>query len=119
RRKASALPPTATALERYDRTEDGEPWTFALNVPDTVPVFHVANNGRTGEYGRSEIEPVIPLQDALNKTLMDMLIAMEFAAYPQRYIIGAEPENEKQKQQFEAFQVGLDRILTIFAPDAK
>src|SRR5690606_31719105 len=38
---------------------------------------------------------------------------------PQRYIIGAEPENEKQRKQFEAFQVGLDRILTIFAPDAK
>lgn len=119
RDKTESLPSNADMLERYDRPEDGEPWTFRLNVTDTVPIFHIPNNGRTGEYGRSELEPVIPLQDALNKTLMDMLVAMEFAAYPQRYIIGAEPENEKQRKQFEAFQVGLDRILTIFAPDAK
>lgn len=53
-----------------------------------VPVFHFANNGRTGGLGRSELTDVIPLQDALNKACTDMLVAMEYSAYRQRYATG-------------------------------
>ncbi|MGI8403914.1 MAG: phage portal protein, partial [Thermomicrobiales bacterium] len=60
----------------------GEQNPVPLAVTDTVPIFHFANNGRTNAYGTSELRPIIPLQDAINKTLMDMLVAMEFAAFP-------------------------------------
>lgn len=53
-----------------------------------VPVFHFANNARTGALGRSELVDVIPLQDALNKACTDMLVAMEYSAYRQRYATG-------------------------------
>jgi hypothetical protein len=97
---------------------DGEPWTFDLGVPGVVPVFPFHNNGRTGGYGRSELRNVIPLQNALNKAMMDMFIASEFAAYPQRVIIGVEPSDD-QKAGLDRFVAGLDRIMTLFAPDAK
>jgi hypothetical protein len=35
---------------------------------------------------RSEIKDAIPQQDALNKSLLDLLVAGEFAAVPQKYI---------------------------------
>ena len=69
---------------------DGEP----AEQPHTfgrVPVFHWANGAGPGEFGRSELEPVIPLQDLLNKSLYDLVVGMEASAYPQRYATGIEP----------------------------
>jgi hypothetical protein len=38
----------------------------------------------------SDLRNAIPLQDAINKTVLDMLIASEFAAFPQRVVLGVE-----------------------------
>lgn len=61
----------------------GNPW-------GRVPVFHFANNAPAGRLGRSELADVVPLQDALNKAVADMLVAMEFVALPQRYATGVQ-----------------------------
>ena len=58
------------------------------NPYGAVPVFPFANNARTGEYGASELRDILPLQDALNKALADLLVAQESAAFPQKVIIG-------------------------------
>lgn len=72
---------------------------------DGIPVFHFPN-GEIGEYGRSILVPVIPLQDALNKAIADMLVAMEFHAYPQRWATGLQVERDpitlKEKDPFQA-----------------
>lgn len=62
-----------------------------------VPVIHYPNNASMlGDYGVSELLDVIPLQDALNKAIADMLVAMEYNAFPQRYAIGIEsPEPDE------------------------
>lgn len=75
------------------------------NPYNTIPVFHMANNARDGEYGRSELANVIPLQDALNKACMDLMVAMEYGAYPQRWAIGLQlgqpdPATGKVKSPF-------------------
>jgi hypothetical protein len=57
----------------------------------TVPVFHFPANAGVGEAGRSDLADVIPLQDALNKTLADLMVAQEYVALPQRARIGVEP----------------------------
>jgi hypothetical protein len=111
-----------TAMERFE--VNGEEWPVALGVPDTVPVFHFANNGRTNAYGVSELRSVLPLQDALNKTLMDMLVAMEFAAFPQRVLIGVQGSDDPEEaleedRQLAAFVAGLQRIMTLEDPNAK
>jgi hypothetical protein len=75
------------------------------NPYNEIPVFHLANNVRDGELGRSELSSVIPLQDALNKACMDLMVAMEYGAYPQRYAIGLQlgqpdPATGKVKSPF-------------------
>ena len=56
-----------------------------------MPVVHFANK-RYGAYGQSEIQPVIPLQNALNKASMDLIVAMEYQAFQQRYVTGVDVE---------------------------
>lgn len=105
----------------YDPYEvEGEQWPVMLPVPDTVPVFHFANNGRTNQYGASELQSILPLQDAMNKAFMDMFVAMEMAAFPQRVLIGVdEPTTEEGRKLVEAFEGGLDRIFGIGNENAK
>lgn len=96
----------------------GEPWPLP-NPWGVVPLFHFANNAFTGSYGRSELADVIPLQDAQNKAVTDMLVAMEFVALPQRWMTGVELELDEVTGQFkQPFIPGADRIWTVGAPDA-
>lgn len=85
-----------------------------------VPVFPFPNDADLGAYGRSELKDVIPLQDALNKSVANMLVSGEFGAWPQRYLIGVEVDVDEEgnptgKEQRAAF----DRILTVGNPNAK
>lgn len=73
----------------------GEPWPV-VNAFGRVPVFHFSNNARQGTPGRSELVDVIPLQDALNKAVADMLVAMEFVALPQRWATGIEVKRDPE-----------------------
>lgn len=117
-RAPSGMPRSHTAFER--REVAGEPWPLKLDVPDEVPVFHIANNGRANSYGVSELRSVVPLQDALNKTVTDMIVAMEFAAFPQRVLMGVDvPQTDEEKALVAAFESGLTRVWTMSDPTAK
>lgn len=97
----------------------GEIWPLP-NPYDRVPVFHFANNAFTGMFGRSELADVIPLQDAQNKAVADMLVAMEFVALPQRWVTGIELEYDETTGRLkQPFVPGVDRIWTVTAPDAQ
>lgn len=77
----------------------GQPVTWPIDhTLGRPPVLHYANNApMLGDYGISDLKDVIPLQDALNKTIADTLVAMEFNAYQQRYAIGIEaPETDPE-----------------------
>lgn len=86
-----------------------------------VPLFHFPNK-RIAACGVSELQNVIPLQDGLNKAVMDMMIAMEFASFKQRYVIGLEVEvdettGEPTDPTYRNY--GADRMMAIPDPDAK
>jgi hypothetical protein len=56
-----------------------------------VPVVPLVNNAQMLQQdGVSDLKPAISLNDAANKFFTDMLVASEFAAYPQRVIMGLE-----------------------------
>ncbi len=100
----------------------GEPWPVPLRVTDTVPVFHFANNAPIGRYGQSELADVIPLQDALNKTILDMLVAAEFGAFRQRYGIDllttlTDPVTGEEiaDPEIARFQTGMTRFLNFMS----
>lgn len=62
------------------------------NPYDQLPVFHWRIHARRT---KSDLDPVRPLQDAINKLLADMMVAAEYGAFKQRYIIsGAETQGQ-------------------------
>jgi hypothetical protein len=86
-----------------------------------VPLVHFPNR-RYHTYGISELANVVPLQDALNKAVCDMLVAMEFSAFPQRWATGIEVDEEPDaegKTKTPPFEPGQDRIFAVAAADAK
>lgn len=93
----------------------GEEWPLPnpLGIVPVVPFVNLPRLG-PGQRGTSEIASVLPLQDAVNKTIFDMLIASEFAAFPQRYMVGVEqPVDPVTGQPREPFKAGVDRIWFI------
>ncbi len=70
--------PDAKAFEPYGE----EP--VAQNEYGVIPMFHFRSNRRGP---KSQLANVLPVQDMLNKTLPDMMVVGEFAAFPQRYVI--------------------------------
>jgi hypothetical protein len=75
-----------------------------------VPVFHFANNADLGLPGRSELESAIPIQDGLNKSVLDMLVAMEFSAFRQRWAAGIEIEYDEAGNAIAPFKAGVEHI---------
>lgn len=94
-------------LKRYDTKKDSHAYVY---LPDRVEHWVASSPGaRTGfvlretiehdlgvcplvpiDNGRSEIEDLLPLIDALSKLLLDMMIASEAAGKPRRWISGLE-----------------------------
>lgn len=113
---------TLQPIDRGQLPKDSKgfaPWSdegeeFPLPNPyGQVPIFHFANNTALGYFGVSELQPVIPIQDALNKAHADLLVASEFAALPQRWVVGMDPgQGPDGKPQLPAqFTAGADRIF--------
>lgn len=125
-----------TTRESYDRIGIGEaqqinvtefqPWTedgdsgVVPNPWGIIPIFHFANGAEPGQFGISELKDVIPIQRALNKTIVDMLVGSEYQALPQRYALGIEvaidPETGKMKP---LFQTDTSRLWFSSNPDVK
>jgi len=115
--KTADFPAGASAFQPY--AVAGEAWPLA-NPWGRVPMFHFANNAPTGQLGRSELGDVIPLQDGLNKSVTDMLVAMEFVALPQRWVTGLEVDIDETTGRPQApFVPGADRVWNVAAPDAR
>jgi len=99
-------------------------WEQIGSVPNPygeVAMFHFPNKF-THCYGVSELKDVVALQDALNKSVMDMLIAMEFASFKQRYVIGMEVDIDPitgEPTDQNAKNYGVDRLMTIPDENAK
>jgi hypothetical protein len=63
--------------------QPADPPETPADVPGILPVFHFRRSRRPG----GELDSIVPLQDALNKLLADMMVAAEYGAFSQRYII--------------------------------
>lgn len=103
-----------TSIQAFDEYTDDLNGFLVPNPYGWVPMFHFANNVGVGEFGFSELKDVIPLQDALNKSVCDMLVAMEFQAFPQRWATGLQVEVDPDtgKPLNTPFTPGADRIWT-------
>lgn len=114
RKQVDALPETSKGFEPHEVL--GELWPLP-NPWEIVPVVHFANNTGVGEFGRSELSDVIPLQDALNKALADMLVAMEYVALPQRWATGLDVDlDEVTGKPKVPFTPGVERVWAVGDP---
>jgi hypothetical protein len=95
-------------LEWQDTDDD----TWPIENPlDRVPVVPLWNKPRAGHRSSSELEPVIPLQNACNKLLADLLVSSEFAGFRQRYATGLDiPIDPETKKPVEPFAAAVDRL---------
>lgn len=77
-----------------------------------VPVFHFKNRGKGQPYGLSELAPVIPIQNAINKLWMDLMVGSEFGSFRQKWAAsGAMPKD--------GWKTGGDRIWATSDVNAK
>lgn len=114
-KKPSESLPDEDQWERFD----GEGGPTIANPYNRVPVFHFANNADIGLTGVSELTEAIPIQNALNKSVLDMLIAMEFAAFRQRWITGIDVEYDENGEAKSPFVPGAERIWITENENAK
>jgi hypothetical protein len=94
-------------IEKYSTNGDGltplaepgqsapgvTPWVDKSGKPiGMVPVVAVVNRAKTHrKTGISELAAVIPLNDALNRTLVDMIMTSGLTAFQIRYAFGFDP----------------------------
>lgn len=90
KQSAGNSPKTSASYEK--RTVEGETWPLE-NETGICPLIHFSRED-------SILADVVPLQDGLNKTLADLLVASEANSMQQRYVTGLsyelDPETGKQ-----------------------
>lgn len=101
------------------REVEGEAWPLP-NPIGKVPVTRMPNRPRLDGTSRSEIADLVPLQDAINKTCADALVAAEYAAFRQRWATGIEiPEDPETGKPVEPFEAAVNRVWYAEDPGTK
>ncbi|OBB08878.1 hypothetical protein A5668_11910 [Mycolicibacterium fortuitum] len=85
-------------ITRYRANQTGATTAGFVTVDEianplgVVPVVRLLNSDRIFDEGCSEIEDLMPLVDALNKVLTDLMVASEYTGRPRRWATGVELE---------------------------
>ena len=110
--------PDYTTITWKQRQETGDESWPLRNPLETVPVIPFVNRPRLDRSGRSEFEEVMPIQDAVNQVIRDMLLIAEIAGFPQRYGINIEPEvDESTGQPVERYKASIKRMWLAPPPE--
>jgi len=68
-------------------------WEFVRsekNILGFIPIIHIKNTIDDLEFGVSDLQVMTDLQDALNKTITDMLIVMDQQAWQRVWVFGSQ-----------------------------
>ena len=85
-----------------------------------VPMLALYNSPGMMTGGMSDLQTVIKPQDAINKLVADMLVASEFAAFPQRWATGiaVDPDDPEAVTKLKAWMSSAANVWAVAAPDA-
>ena len=116
-------------VEKYEAAPDGRTWTQrrvageAWPLPHdlgVVPVVPIVNDPDLYNRGASEIGTILPMQNALNLLMSDMLVSAEYTAFPQRWVTGLEiPVDPDTGKPIQPFKLAYDRMLMARDPNVK
>ncbi|GAB7187160.1 hypothetical protein ATKI12_6991 [Kitasatospora sp. Ki12] len=97
-------------------TEEG----VARNPLGRVPVVDFVNRRNRHVVGMAEHEDVLPIQDRINLSLINLVAAMRYGAFRQRFAAGLEvDEDPVTGKPIEPFQLDIRRLWTTDNPDVK
>jgi hypothetical protein len=100
------------------REMDGE-WPMP-NPLKVVPVVPFPNRPKLLRPPSSEIASVIPIQDAINKLVTDLLVSSEYQSFRQRWATGMEiPEDPETHRPVEPFNSAVSRLWVSEDPETK
>jgi hypothetical protein len=105
-------------------------WVPRLGEPDAtpnplgvVPIIPLENKPGLLGGGHSDLEPAIPLQNAVNKLCSDLIITSEYGAYPQRVATGIEvpkdPETGQPIVGRDELKAAMSRMMILEPADAR
>lgn len=95
-----------------------ESWPLP-NPLGVVPVVELAANPNLLGGGRSELDGVTDIQDRINETLFNRLLAAQFAAFRQRWVTGMEIPTDEAGNPVEPFNAAVDRLWMAEDPGVK
>jgi len=117
----------ANGIEWVARTDGDAEVDNPLGVVPVIPLINkrglMAPQGRPGlGVAHSDLEPALPLQNAVNKLCTDLIVASEYGAFPQRVVTGVEVPKDPETGQPLAnaeMKAAMSRLWTFKPPDAK
>lgn len=68
---------------------------------------------------RGEVEPLIEMQDQLNSTTFNLLMAQQYAAFRQRWVTGMAPPLDENGSPMEPFNAAVNRLWVAEDADTK
>lgn len=93
-----------------------EEWPLA-NPYNEVPVFALPNRPDLAGVGESELAAVLPIQDAINANLVNVLLAGQFSAFRQKWAANVRLETDKDTGKPKTpWQVSVDTLMTAPPP---
>ncbi len=99
------------------RIVEGEEWPLP-NLIEIVPIVPVPNKPSLSGVGESELKDIVPIQDTINKNIINMMLAGEFSAFRQKYatniVLEVDPDTGKP---IEPWQIATDKLLTAPPPE--
>lgn len=81
-------------FQEEDEKEWPQPWVDSAGDPIGVAILHFRNLPGGDDFGVSELTNIVPLQDLLNKSLVDLMQILDTLAYQQRWTIDLNTPNE-------------------------
>ena len=84
-----------------------------------TPVVPILNDPDLLGRKSSEIEELLPIQDRINETLADRMMAQKFAAFRQRWATGLVIPEDDDGQPVEPFNSAVDRLWIAEDTDVK
>ena len=88
------------------------------NPLGTVPVVAFRNATRLLEDGRSEMDDILGLTDALSKLTVDLMVGSEYTARPRRWATGLALGEDEDGEEVSPISEG-DRMMINEEPDGK
>jgi Phage portal protein, SPP1 Gp6-like len=101
-----------------------EPDGEESNPLGVVPVVPFRNVGAAVadmrvEPAPSDLDPIMPMQDSINKLVADLMIDAEFSAFRQKVFIGVEAATDEKGRPLNTVESAANRIITLTNENAK